>query len=163
MTTLSSEKDLVEGTQGLFKGWADEEKRMVLLEVKLMIDNKMQNIAHACTCRNIKLTSEYLLENAGAPEEEPPVTTESSSSPSDVSQSLLNVLGGEPNNLKIEKGWKDLLADADDLLKIMQVKGRIATGLKALQDLLPHYTCQDLLVVNRKNDRACGRLSCGQT
>ena len=147
--------------RALPKCWAPEslygpykETRLVLLEFKCFLGDKSQVITHPVTHRNLKLTSEYLLEQAGVSEEKPPVAKESSSSSSsDISQSLLKVLGGEPTDLKVVKGWKDLLADADDLAKNMHLKGRVATGLRALQDLLPLYSEKDLLVVNRKSDK----------
>ena len=50
-------------------------------------------------------------------------------------------------------GWKNLEADSEVLAKIMHLKGRVATGLRALIDLLPEYSSKDFLVVNRKNDK----------
>ena len=83
-------KDLVEGTQGLVKGWADKEKRLVLVKFTLTMGDKPKAITHPVTCRNLKLTSEYLLEQGGVPGE-PPKPTPSSSS--DLHQGLEMVLG----------------------------------------------------------------------
>ena len=142
---------MVKGTQGLVKGWADKEKRLVLLEFTVNIADKPQVVTHPVTIRNLKLTSEYLLEQGAVPGE-PPKPTPSSSS--DLHQGLEKVLGEtSPENLKVLTAWKDLLADWDPLAKIMHLKGRVATGLNALQDLLPKYLDKDFLIVNRKNNK----------
>ena len=56
-------KDLVEGTPGVVQGWGDLEQRQVLLTVVLDVpDGKKKEITKEIYPRNLKLTSEYLLE-----------------------------------------------------------------------------------------------------
>ena len=136
----------MKGTQGLVKGWADKQKRLVLLEFKMSAGDKGQVITYPITCRNLKLTSEYLLEKGDDPKP--------SSGSSNEHKGLEEVLGDtEPGHLKVVTGWKNLVADSDDLAKVMHLKGRVATGLRALIDLLPEYSPKDFLGVNRKNDK----------
>ena len=68
-TNKDYRKDLVEGTEGIVKGWAPQkevgpykEKRLVLLQFKWFQGGKSHVTTHPVTFRNLKLTSEYLLE-----------------------------------------------------------------------------------------------------
>jgi hypothetical protein len=150
-------KDVTEGTQGVIEGWADTEMRQVLLSVDLNISGKQQTITQAVYARNLKLTSDYLLTKAG----------EAASSSSCDNQALQEsepavqdnkkpqwLLGSSsPADVRVERKWSSLQADADMLTKTMYLRGRIATGLQALSEVLPKFTEKDFVVLNRKNDK----------
>ena len=150
-------KDVTEGTEGVIEGWADPEMRHVLLSVDLNISGKQQTLTQAVYARNLKLTSDYLLTKAG----------EAASSSSGVKKALEEsgpaseehkkphwVLGSSaPADVRVERKWSSLQADADVLTRTMYLRGRIATGLQALSEILPKFSEKDFVVVNRKNEK----------
>ena len=53
-------KDIMEGTEGVIKGWVDLEQRQVLLTVVMDLPSGAdQSIAKETYTRNLKLTREY--------------------------------------------------------------------------------------------------------
>ena len=153
-------KDLPEGTEGVVEGYADPEHRQVLLKVVLKIKQHDQEHTQVVTPRNLKLTSDYLLTKAGSGHAEPktlaaPDPSDAPSPMSDKHKALLPklLMDSAPANIQVEDKWKNLLADGDELSKMMYLRGRIATGLQSLLDLMPKYSEKDLLVVNRKTEK----------
>ena len=108
--------------------------------------------------RNLKLSSEYKLIKVGE------VASSSGEKQEEPDQKNGHLKGfqwvlcsSDPANVKVESSWKSLQADGDVLTKSMYLKGRIATGMQALLEALPHYSDKDLVVVHRKTDKGIWR------
>ena len=143
-------KDLVEGTQGVVQGWGDLEQRLVLLTVVLDLpDGKKKEITKEIYPRNLKLTSEYQLEQ-GAQQEEPSSSSGNQGGPGVPAWALLK---SDPASVKVISSFKGLQADKDKNAKLFQLKGRIAVSLQALGEVLPSYSDKDFNLVARQNDK----------
>ena len=160
MDESGTRKDIVVGTCGIIEGWADLEQRQVLLKVSLkMPDKSKRDIVQSCYPRNLQLTSEYKVAQAGVlagKSKEKPSDPASSSGGNQVPQWLLK-LGAEPDKTKVEDKWHKLLADADNLNKNFWLKSRIGICLESLAELLPQYSPKDLLLCHRQNDKGAWR------
>ena len=76
------------------------------------------------------------------------------SSSEEHNKDLKHVVGDSGRaDVKVEDKWKSLLADGDDLNKCLWLRGSIATGLKALFEIMPKYSEKDFIMVNRKTDK----------
>ena len=151
-------KDFVEGTSGVVQGWADLEQRSLLLTVILdLLAGKRQEVTKEIFPRNLKLTSEYNSDHGIG--EEPSIS--SADQKEKGGPPAWALLDSEASCVKVLSTCKDLKADQDKCSKIWQIKGSIAVSLKALGATLPSYTDKDFVVVNRKNQRASGRVSSG--
>ena len=73
---------MVEGTQGTIEGWADVEKRKVLVECKLCIGEEDIELVQDVYPRNLQLTSEHQLMKATLSAEAAPTSASVSSSAS---------------------------------------------------------------------------------
>ena len=143
-------QDIVVGTEGVIQGWADLEQRQVLMKLSISTSGTSgsQEIVHACFPRNLQLTKDYDMEKVGAKEEvEKKEAAEKNSCPA--------WLRGESgaSDIKLENNWTKLLANQDNINKAFWLKSRIGLCLQSLQEVLPSYTSQDLVVLTRKNDR----------
>ena len=151
-------KDIAEGTTGTIEGWADTEMRSVLLKVTVVICGKEQTHTQGVLPRNLKLTRDYLLEQAGAKgmSEEDPAAASSAGSGGPASSGGRNLKwamgSSQPQDLKQEEKWTQLQHE-DLLTKNFYLKGRISTGLQSLKDVLPKYNEHDFAVVHRKNEK----------
>jgi flagellar biosynthesis GTPase FlhF len=99
------------------------------------------------------LTKDFNLQRAGA---SAPADPKKENDPQDnkrkaAPQWILDDMA--PDRVKIEKNWKELLADNDKNIQASWLKGRIAVGLQSLYEVLPTYTDKDLVVCNRQNDK----------
>ena len=147
-------KYVIEGTQGVIDGWADTEMRQVLLSVTLTVPGgKPQTYQQAVYTRNLKLSSDYMLSKAG---EEAAVSEDrgAKEEPAEDGKKPKWLVGSsDPADIIVENKWSALLADADVLTQTMYLRGRIATGLQALSEVLPKFSDKDFVVVQRKNIR----------
>ena len=151
-------KDVNVGTEGLITGWEDAKNRKVLFKVTLKIGEHKKTVTQPVIPRNLKLTSDYLVEKAGqehagpgvpgeAEEDEEPAVTKH---PKRFHWALQD---SDPADVKFEEKWKQLLCDNDKLVKSQYLRARIFTILEALNDVLPVYSEKELIVVNRKNEK----------
>ena len=150
-------KDLVEGTEGVIEGFTDSDEKKVLLKVSLEVSKgRHQEVTRPVFPRNLQLSNDYKLTEAGKS-----VEAASSSGPSgtskeskkskkpDVPQFLLQT--SESSQVKEEKGWQKLLADEDILNRSFWLKSRVGLMLQGLQESLPTYTDKDLIICHRQN------------
>ena len=139
-------RDLNVGTEGIIIGFADIEKRMLLLEVIMDLPSgPKQAITHQIYPRNLKLTSDV------AQEPEAPAIVGSSSSSGQFPEWALEK--SDPASVKIDSKFKHLLADQDKNMKLWHLRSRIGVALQALAETLPTYCDKDFFVIHRKNDR----------
>ena len=140
----------MEGTQGVVQGWGDLEQRQVLLTVVLDVpDGEKKEITKAIYPRNLKLTSEYLLEK-GAEQGEPASSSGNRAEPTVPDWALLN---SDPASVKVISSYKGLQADQGKNAKLFQLKGRVAVSLQALAEVLPMYCDNDFHLVARQNGK----------
>ena len=112
-------RNLVEGTPGVVQGWADLQQRQVLLTVVLDLpDGENQEITKEIYPRNLKLTSECLLENGGL-QGEPASCSGNQAGPTVPDWALLN---SDPASVKVISSYKNLQADQDNNALIFQLK-----------------------------------------
>ena len=147
-------KDIVEGTSGTIEGYADTDHRQVLLKVNIKLPNgSSREVVQATYPRNLQKTSEWKLSQAALVAEKSSGSGSSggASSGGEVPNWVLGT--SEPSAVKLEKDWKNLLADSDTLTKIFGLRSRIGVVVETLQEHIPSYTTKDLLVCNRQNDK----------
>ena len=142
-------KDLNVGLQGVIMGSEDSAKVVLKVDLKLPGAKKAETFSKGVSPENLQLTSTY--DPAPADKPEPSASKGPAEDDSQVPKWLLGSSG--PADVAIEDKWTSLLADDDSLMKTMYLRGRIATGLHALTEVLPKWTLKDLLVVNRRNDQ----------
>ena len=119
----------------------DLEQRLVLLTVVLTLPGgRQQGVTKEICPRNIKLTSEYLLEQ-GNQQGEPASSSGKQAEPKVPDWALLT---NDPASVKVISSYKGLLADQDTSAMLFQLVGRIATSLQALDDVHPMYGGQGL-------------------
>ena len=154
-------KDLVEGTEGIIEGWSDAEMRTVALKVSLKIGGKTASYTQSVYPRNLKLTSDYLLTQAGEGASKEPASGSKDStnqSGKGLPKDLQWVVGSsDPVDVKVETKWSSLLADEDTLIKNMFVRSRIGCGLESLLEVLPAFTEKDFVLVHRKNEKGLAK------
>ena len=146
-------KNIEEGMHGVVEGWADLEKRKVLLKVNVTLPGGPRDITHEVFPRNIMLTTEYDLEKA-KPSEAKAAPASSSASGSSAGASAVPewlLKDSDPSALKIEAEWTKHLADNDNLSQNFWLRSRVGMCLEALYESLPTYTDKDLLVCHRQN------------
>ena len=156
-------KDVVEGTQGTIEGWADVEKRKVLVKCKLCIGGEDIELVQDVYPRNLQLTSEHQLMNAARSAEAAPSSASVSSSASGSSstsgaspfQWLLQ--NSEPSCVKMQEKLHNHLADTDALNTSFWLKSRIGVALQSLYESLTAYTDKDLVVCHRQNKHGAWR------
>ena len=108
------------GTQCVVQGWGDLEQRQVLLSVVLDVpDGKKKEITKEIYPRNLKLTSEYLLEQ-GAEQGIPASSSGNQAQPTVPDWALLN---SDPASVKVISSYKGLQADQDKNAKLFQLMG----------------------------------------
>lgn len=153
-------KDLPVGTEGVVEGFADLEKRQVLLKVVLSLPGgKRTEVTKEIFPRNLKLTSEFKLEKAGASASAgssgEPAAGASSSSGRAPDQCPAWALGTSDHAdvKKVNQWHKNLVAEADKLTTTTNLKARIMVAMEALGETLPKFTSDDLVVLHRKNDK----------
>ena len=150
-------KDLTVGTEGVVEGWADLEKRHVLLKVVLALPGgKRTEVTKEIFPRNLKLTSEFHLEQAGATggSAEPKEAASSSSASRSDTCPAWALGSSDPADVKKVHQWhKNLVAEADKLTSMTNLKASIMIVLRTLSERLPKFTSEDLVVLHRKNDR----------
>ena len=142
-------KDLNVGLEGRIVGYADAEMRQVLLEVALTVNGKKEKFQQACTPRNLQLTSDYKISQAGA-------THGGDAEPEEpVAPPGMEWLTGDSKvgDLKVEHKWEDLVGDSDPLVRGMYLRGRVSNALQALMQALPTYTDDDFVIANRKTEK----------
>ena len=146
-------KDLVEGMEGTIEGFADMENRLVLLKVKMDVpDGKNKKITKEAYPRNLKLTSEYNLQQAAS--KEPESEASSGQGPAKRPRIPDHIKGDSQDSSVVAlKSFKEFLSDQDKNLRLMYLRSRIGVSLQALCDSLPTYNNNDFVVVARKNDR----------
>ena len=104
------------------------------------------------------LTSEYNSSKVAEPAKAPAGKAGSSKHDEDESKSMAKwILGSsDPADVHVETKWTSLLADQDNLTKVMYLKGRISTGLQAMSEVLPKWTLKDFVVVHRRAEKGLG-------
>jgi len=153
-------KNIDVGMEGTVEGFADKDRRQVLLNIIVSAKGKNLPAIRACNPSNLTRASDWVFLNpkavaaaakaaaAAGPQPELATGKKDKKAPSWALQASL------PEDVKIESGWsKDLLSDANDLLKIKFLEGRVSVGLEQLSQALPAYNDKDLSVVLRKNDK----------
>ena len=143
-----------EGCEGVIEGYADPGMEKVLLKLTLKASGgKPQSVTQAVLPRNLKLTSDYNLSKVGEPASSPGSSKDDLAA-DDPNQATKWLLGSsDPADVRVETKWTSLLADEDNLTKNMYLRGRIATGLQALSEVLPKWTLKDFVVVHRRNQK----------
>ena len=63
------------------------------------------------------------------------------------------MLNSDPASVKVISSYKGLQADQDKNAMLLQLRGRIATSLQALAEVLPKYGDKDFHLVARRNDK----------
>ena len=160
-------KDLVEGLTGHIEGYSGPDMRTVLLKVNLNVMGKKKDYTQGVYPRNLKLTSEYLLDKAGGsadsgePGGDKKKKAEEDEGSSGPDKFKWCIGSSAPADVQVVDKWaKDLVADADDLSKNMWIRGRISVGMQAMYDVLPKYKDSDFLVVHRRNQDLKGQWQC---
>ena len=144
----------MEGTPGVVQGWGDLEHLQVLLTVVLDVpDGNKKEFTKEIYPRNLKLTSEYLLEK-GAEQGEPASSAGNQAEPTVPDWALLN---SDPASVKVISSYKGLQADQDKNAKLFHLKGRVAVSMQALAEVLPKYCDNDFKLVARQNDKGIWR------
>ena len=104
----------------MVQGWGDLEQRLVLLTVVLNLPGgRQQEVTNEICPRNIKLTSEYLLEQ-GAQQGEPASSPGKQAEPKVPAWALLD---SDPASVKVISSYKNLQADQDNNAKLFQLRG----------------------------------------
>ena len=155
-------KDLTVGTEGTIEGFVDKDMRQVLFKVELVVDKKKKFVTQACFPRNLKPTAEYTLWKGakdlaakGDPETaEPEVPVDASGKEKVVGKvSEWALKDSEPQNVKIEQKFKDLLADNEKSAKDVFMRSRVFVIMEALLETLPTYKDADFHIVNRRHEK----------
>ena len=146
-------KDLVEGLEGTIEGFGDMENRVVLLKVKLDVpDGKHTELTKEAYPRNLKLTSEYNLQQAAL--KEPESEASSGKEPAKPPRVPDHIKGDSKDSSVVAlKSFKEFMADQDKNVMLMYLRSRIGVSLQALCDSLPTYKDSDFVVVARKNEK----------
>ena len=121
-----------------------------------MPDKTLRDVVQSCYPRNLQLTSEYKLAQAGALAKQAEEKPEAPGSDSKVPKWLLSE-EDEAGKTLVEDQWHKLLAGADDLNKAFWLKSRIGICLESLAELLPQYKPKDLVLCHRQNDKGVWR------
>ena len=122
---------------------------MLLTVVLDVPDGEKKEITKEIYPRNLKLTSEYLLEK-GAEQGEPASSAGNQAEPTVPDWALLN---SDPASVKVISSYKGLQADQDKNAKLFQLRGRVAVSLQALAEVLPSYCEKDFHLVARQNGK----------
>ena len=152
-------RDVNEGTEGVVEGWADLGQKQILLKVLLDLPGGPRSVVHQAYPRNLQLTQDYKLAQAGeassAGSSSDNRASETASSPNKVPGWLLD--NDDASRVKTEPNWTRLLSDADSLNKTFWLKSRVGVCLEALQENLPTYSEKDLHVAHRQSDKGVWR------
>ena len=154
-------KDLPEGLEGQVEGFADAENRQVLLQVSLKLPDGKVEVVRAVYPRNLMLSSDYKLKEAGKVTE--PVQEDSSGSSKDppgtpqgtkrAAPPAWALMGWDPESVQLEPQWSKLLSDAGKTNRLFWLKSNIGKCLESLHYAVPQYTEKDLVVLHRKNEK----------
>ena len=147
-------KDINEGSQGVIEGYADPAMTKVLLKMNLkMPDGKRQDQVQPVNPRNLMLTSEYNSSKVADPGKAP--AAGKAKHDEDEAKGISKwILGSSaPADVHVEAKWTSLVADQDELCKLMALKGRIYTSLQVMSEVLPRWTLKDFVVAHRRSDK----------
>ena len=143
----SYRKDIMEGTEGIIEGYADFEQRQVLLKVEVSVNEGRKGpttkwVTHNAFPRNLKLTSEYLLEKAGAAASasEPKGSKDKTAGGTKKAPPAWALQDSPAEAVRFETKWSSVLADDDTLNQIFWLRSRIRMSLEALSEHMPKYT-----------------------
>ena len=101
--------------------------------------------------RNLKLTSEYNLEQAA---KEPESEASSGKGPAKPPRVPDHIKGDSKDSSVVAlKSFKEFMSDQDKNVRLMYLRSRIGVSLQALCDSLPTYNNNDFVVVARKNEK----------
>ena len=122
----------------------------MLLNVVLDLPSgRKQEVTKEISPKNIKLTSEYLLEQ-GNQQGEPASSSRKHAEPKIPAWALLD---SDSASVKVISSYENLQADQDKNALIFQLKGRAAVSLQALVEVLPSYSDKDFHLVARQNNK----------
>ena len=152
-------KDVCEGQEGEVEGFADAENRMILLKVSLKCPDGKVDVVRAVYPRNLMLTSDYKLKQAGQALQGSAETEEEPSSSKDKKASKRTappdwaLEGSDPEACLVEPKWSKLLSDDCKANKLFWLRSNIGKCLESLHHVVPAYNEKDFMVLHRANDR----------
>ena len=112
--------------------------------------------------RNLKLTSEFNLQQAASKEPESEASS-SDKGPAKHPHVPDHIKGDSKDSwVVVLKSFKELISDQDKNVKLMYLKSRIGVSLQALCDSLPTYNNNDFVVVARKNEKGLWKTRFGR-
>ena len=104
--------------------------------------------------RNLKLTNDHKLQQAGS--KEPESEASAGKGPAKhprVPDHIKGSVKGDDSSVVALKSFKELMSDQDKNVRLMYLRSRIGVSLEALCDSLPTYNNNDFVVVARKNEK----------